>query len=327
MKTGLLAVSALLAVSSLFAADPRIDRVEPFHLKTQQSGSVTIKVMGDFPLATESHPDRSEYEHWFIHRGDEGGAWECKPHGDKCALGNWSRTQQELTISSEFLHMPGTLEIRMNEGFVGNGMYSGYATVSLPIVDAISGPPVIVSVTPISATAVRIAANNFDATTMVDFRGDTLVKPDRIVGGTTIEVTIPPKYRSTTVELSLRIRTDRGGYSNDGYFKPYKPPVPPTPVAPVGRIAVIQTINPKGSPNTTTATPSSGVTVSADTILANRLREALTARLGAAYVNTLTIVATKGAVKISGPDASKKNDVLAIAANVSGVVTATWSDK
>ena len=37
--------------------------------------------------------------------------------------------------------------------------------------------------------------------------------PSRVIDGALIEVAVPEKYRNADGELSLQVRTDRGGYS------------------------------------------------------------------------------------------------------------------
>jgi hypothetical protein len=60
---------------------------------------------------------------------------------------------------------------------------------------------------------------------VVVFRGDTVVWPERIDGGTRIQVSVPEKYRRTTPgELSLTVRTDKGGDSALQYIRFVDPP-------------------------------------------------------------------------------------------------------
>ena len=232
---GLFVIVSLVAVSAVAETNPRIDRVEPFRLKVQPSGWVNVDVHGEYPFLDGGHPDMDQYEHWYVRRA--GGTWQrCTRLSDSCRMTGWTGGMQTLQLNaSRWLTTPGALEIRMNEGLAeGDSPWPFSNTVSVPVLAAFGAPPMIVSLSkkefvsgaPEGDFIFRIAANNFDPeTAVVVFRGDTFVRPIRVIDGSQIEVAVPPNYRNADGELSLQLRTDSGGYSADQYFKVLKPKV------------------------------------------------------------------------------------------------------
>lgn len=217
----LLLLLALLPAAAAFAYDaPHIDSVEPYRLKVQSAGSATLEVYGTYPLATEGHSDRTQYEHWAVRRIDRGGAWT--PCGDSgpCRMGNWTRTTQKLELSSELLNTPGLLELQLQEGLVEPFGVSNI--LRMPVLAAFGAPPVIVNVDktrfPVNGKdddyVFRIAANNFDDSVRVVF-GDSkyAIAPRRVLDGTTIEVAVPKAFRTNAHDANIYLRTDRGGLS------------------------------------------------------------------------------------------------------------------
>ena len=57
----------LVAASGTAFDMPHIDYAKPFRILARPSGAAEITIFGTFPMATEGHPDRSEYEHWTRH--------------------------------------------------------------------------------------------------------------------------------------------------------------------------------------------------------------------------------------------------------------------
>jgi len=82
-----------------------------------------------------------------------------------------------------------------------------------------------------------IAAAGLDPSAVVVFRGDVVVAPERMFDGN-IQVTVPEVYRlKSPGELSLTVRTDKGGNSALSYFKF----VPPAEVQMMQRAPVLGT--------------------------------------------------------------------------------------
>lgn len=329
MRTIAAAVAVLLfSTSSLFAVtEPRIDRVEPFRLKVQTAGTATIEVLGHYPFIDGGHEDMNQYEHWFIRRAG-GGEWErCTRASSSCRTAGWRGDMQALELNAaRWLSTPGTLEIRMNEGLSMDGHsdwpFSNIMTV--PVLDAFGAPPQIVSLSkkefvsggPEGDFVFRIAANNFDEeSAMVIFRGDTYVRPIRVIDGSQIEVAVPPNYRNADGELSFTLRTTRGGESEKQYFKVLKPKT----------TAVIGTLQPARIPKPVTPARvgmvnAGALKVSPDVTLANRVKEAIVAAIGADAAGAITVSATSGVVKLTGAvTREQRSAAAAAAANVSGV--------
>lgn len=318
----LAAVLLLFATSSLFAeTEPRLDRVEPFRLKVASSGMAKLEVYGEYPFLDGGHPDMDQYEHWFIRRA--GGEWEmCTVGSSSCKTSGWRSGMQSLEISAaKWLSTPGTLEIKMNEGLSadGNSSWPFSNVITVPVLAAFGAPPQIVSLSkkefvsggPEQDFVFRIAANNFDEeSAVVIFRGDTYVRPIRVIDGSQIEVAVPPNYRDGNGELSLTLRTNSGGESEQKYFKVLKPKT--LTVAKINAAPRVQT-----PMKTMRVTP---IVVSPDVTLSNRVKEALTAKLGADAANAITVSATSGVITLTGTGTRDQRAAAeAAASGVSGV--------
>jgi hypothetical protein len=318
----------LFSTSSLLAVtEPRIDRVEPFRLKVQSAGTSTIEVLGEYPFLKGGHEDMDQYEHWFIRRAGEGD-WEmCTRLSTSCKTSGWRAGMQSLELNaSRWLSRPGTLEIRMNEGLseTGHSDWPFSNIVQVPVLDAFGAPPQIVSLSKkefVSGGAegdfvFRIAANNFDEeSAMVIFRGDTYVRPIRVIDGSQIEVAVPPNYRNADGELSLTLRTTRGGESAPQYFKVLKPKTTAT----IGTLQTTRIQKPINPSRVVTVNPGA-LKVSPDVTLANRVQQALVTALGADAAAAISVSATSGVVKLTGAVTREQRSAAAAAAtNVSGV--------
>ena len=76
---------------------------------------------------------------------------------------------------------------------------------------------------------------------VVVFRGDVVVWPERVYDAHRIQVSVPEVYRSTTPgELSLTVRTDKGGNSAPMYIRFVAPPVLSIGRSPLGRVEARQ---------------------------------------------------------------------------------------
>lgn len=253
----MLSLAVVMSIALPAAAQPHLDRVEPFRLKVQKSGRVPLEIGGSLSSNTTGHPDVTHYEHWAVRRAEAGAAWvDCTlDKSSPCSvvssgfLGDLSSMTLSIDAAS-FLAAPGWLDIKLREG-LEPGPDSN--VVRVPILEVFGAPPLIVSVTPKQFKSggapddfiMRIAANNFDPSNVaVVFRGDTVVYPMRVLDGTTVEVRVPEKYRNGNGELSLQLRTDSGGYSPEAYFKVLKPGVV--------KMIVPTTVKPAVPPVTTT---------------------------------------------------------------------------
>lgn len=216
----LLLLLALLPAAAFAYDTPHIDSVEPYRLKVQTVGTATLEVYGTYPLATEGHPDRTEYEHWAVRRIDRGGAWTACGNSGPCRMGNWTRTTQKLELSSELLNTPGLLEFQLQEGLLEPFGVSNI--LRMPVLASFGAPPVIVHVDktrfPVNGKdddyVFRIAANNFDDSVRVVFgESKYAIAPRRVLDGTTIEVAVPKAFRANAHDANVYLRTDRGGMS------------------------------------------------------------------------------------------------------------------
>ena len=315
---------AVLMSFSLFAeTNPRIDRVEPFRLKVQPSGMVSLELLGEYPFLTGGHPDLDQYEHWFIRRA--GGEWVmCTRLSDSCRTSGWRSGMQSLELNAaHWLTAPGTLEFKMNEGLSadGNSSWPFSNIVSVPVLAAFGAAPSIVSLSkkefvsggPESEFVFRIAANNFDPeSAVVVFRGDTFVRPLRVIEGSQLEVVVPENYRNGNGELSLQLRTNSGGLSEPSYFKVLKPKTP--------AVATLRTMPGATAPRVVAPIAVGGLKVSPDVTLANRVREAIAAKVGAEAAKAINVAAKAGAVTLTGTaTAEVRAAAQAAAANVAGV--------
>jgi hypothetical protein len=309
------------AALDLAAQTPHIDYVKPFRIKADPAGVAEVSIYGTFPMATEGHPDRSQYEHWFIRRVGETDWQECSRTEPPCSMNGWSGGLEKFKLSGGLIAKPGLLEMKVNEGLVTKSADSNI--IRIPVLEAFGAPPMIVS---ISRTAFpsggaageyifRIAANNFDPSNVrVGFRDDPdVIYPGRVLEGTTIEVTVPEKFRSLTGELPIFLRTDSGGDSEVKYIKFVKTEA--ARVVPAGRTL-------PGSLATVTVAP---MTISPDLVLATRVRKAIEERLGIDTVKSLSVTASKGAVTFSGiSSADLQSRINGIATNVAGVTSVQW---
>jgi len=200
--------------------------------RTQQ---ITVRGTG---FENAGHPDREQYMHWQIRRDD--GGWQlCTRRNEKpsaiCHGAGWSGDSQTLEIGGDYVRRDGFVELRLFQGLADANESDPHHAPSptewsnvlrLPVVVP-GGPPTIVSLStttfPIGGAPADyrffIDANLIDASTVVVFRGDAVVHPERI-DGPRIQVSVPAVYRRTTPgELSLTVRTDRGGNSASKYIR------------------------------------------------------------------------------------------------------------
>ncbi len=211
---------------------------EPFRLEVSSSGSprqITIRGTG---FENEAHPDREQYMHWQIRRDD--GAWQsciganltsaaiCLPVG-------WSSNSQTLEIGGDYVRRDGFIELRVFQGLAlaaetnpgnANPPTDWSNVLRVPVVTP-GAAPAIVSLSnntfPIGGDAeayrFSINASGIDESVVVVFRGDNVVAPERI-DGSRIQVSVPPVYRLTSPgELTLTVRTNRGGASPVSYIR------------------------------------------------------------------------------------------------------------
>jgi hypothetical protein len=315
------ALLALLVSFAVFAETyPRIDRVEPFRLKVQPSGMVRLEFLGEYPYLTGGHPDMDQYEHWFIRRA--GGEWQmCTRLSDSCRTSGWRHGMMSLELNAaHWLNTPGTLEFRMNEGLSADG-HSPWPfsnIVSVPVLAAFGAPPMIVSISkkefvsggPADQFVFRIAANNFDEeSTVAVFRGDTFVRPIRVIDGSQVEVAVPENYRNADGELTVQLRTNSGGLSEPTYFKVLKPKT-----ATVGTLRTMPAVAP---PRVIAPATMGSLKVNPDIVLGNRVRDAIVAKLGADAAKSINVSAKAGVITLSGTGDRAAAEAAAV--NVSGV--------
>lgn len=318
---------AFLAAAPLFADAPHIDYAEPYRLKVQTAGAIDVDLHGLYPGSTEGHPDRSQWEHWTVRRIDRGGAWTaCGITAGPCQMNGWTGGMQTLRLSADLLNTPGLLEFRLQEGLTEP--FDTSNIFRMPVVESFGAPPVIVSIDrtkfPVNGKdddyVFRIAANNFDDSVRVVFGGSGkyAIAPRRVYGGTTIEVAVPKEFRGTAHEATVALRTDRGGVSAPKMIA-IAAAEPPKVIA-VAPKATVRKINPA-----VVAAVGANAQLSPDAALANRVREALTAKLGENVADALTITAKDGWVAISGSaGAERQREIVAIATNVAGVKSVRW---
>jgi hypothetical protein len=210
----------------------------PFRLEVSSTGrtqQITIRGTG---FENTGHPDREQYMHWQIRRDD--GSWQlCTRGNDKpsavCHGAGWSGDSQTLEIGGDYVRRDGFIELRLFQGLADpsetNPAHAPSPTdwsnvLRVPVVVP-GGPPTIVSLStetfPVGGAPADyrffIDANLIDASTVVVFRGDVVVHPERI-DGPRIQVSVPEVYRrSTPGELSLTVRTNHGGDSAPKYIR------------------------------------------------------------------------------------------------------------
>ena len=296
-------LALLVSFSVLAQTAPRIDRVEPFRLQVQTAGMVRLEFLGEYPFLTGGHPDMDQYEHWFIRRA--GGEWQmCTRLSTSCQTSGWRSGMQSLELNAaHWLNTPGTLEFKMNEGLSADG-HSPWPfsnVVSVPVLAAFGAPPMIVSLSKkefVSGGSAdqfvfRIAANNFDEeSTMVVFRGDTFVRPIRVIEGSQVEVAVPDNYRNADGELTVQLRTNSGGLSAPTYFKVLKPKT--------ATVTTLRTVPTVTAPRAMAPVGVGTLKVNPDVLLGNRVREAIVAKLGADAAKNINVNAKAGVVTLSG---------------------------
>jgi hyperosmotically inducible protein len=126
---------------------------------------------------------------------------------------------------------------------------------------------------------------------------------------------VPAKYRNMDGELPLRLRTDAGGYSDDVYVKVLKPKT----VSPKVIAGGARTLPPGAA--TMNAGAAGVAHVSPDVALANRVRAAMAAKLGAEAAKTIEVSSKDGVVTLSGSvaTAALRDAAESAATNVAGV--------
>ncbi|HEU4719776.1 MAG TPA: hypothetical protein VFS59_00320 [Gemmatimonadaceae bacterium] len=228
--------AALPRASSRRLAIPTLQSVEPFRLVVGP-GAQAITVSGtDFE--NSGHPNRDEYMHWQIRRDD--GGWErCGRQilnaTATCRTTGWSNNSETIEIGGAYTARPGYIELRVFQGLALEGETNprnapnptDWSNVLRVPVVVPGAAPVITSLSPTSfplsgdAAAYRLVVNasGLDPSAVVVFRGDVVVAPEGMSGGT-VQVTVPEQYRRTTPgELPLTVRTDAGGHSAQKYIR------------------------------------------------------------------------------------------------------------
>ena len=318
-------VTALIAVTGAAFDTPHIDYVKPFRLLALSGAAAEITVFGIFPMATEGHPDRSEYEHWFIRRVGETPWQECSLSALPCAMNGWTGGIEKFKLSAPLIAKAGLLEMKVHEGLVS--MSDDSNIIRIPVLDAFGAPPTIVSISKTNfATGggdaeltFRIAANNFDpGNVRVGFRDDPdVIYPARVYEGTTIEVKIPDKFRNHEGEIPIFLRTDKGGDSDVKYIKMVKAPV---------MLMIPSTPAPAPKPATTAgAVAMAPMAISPDAALGSRVRRAITQQLGVDVSRSIRVSAADGVVTIAGQVAPQMQQrITAIASSVADVKSVKW---
>lgn len=229
------------AASNISPADawdaPVLKSAEPFRLEVVASGSprhITIRGTGFEHLAHES---RDFYMHWQIRR-DDGGWQRCNQRSLSqgpgiCHGTSWTPEQETLEIGGPYVQREGFIELRVfheladDEAMDPASPSEWSDIIRVPVV--VPGPaPKIVSLSqdkfPTNGKpdeyTLLIEASGLTGTPAVVFRGDVVVFPERVYGGSKIQVSVPDVYRLTSPgELSLTVRTDKGGNSNEKYIR------------------------------------------------------------------------------------------------------------
>lgn len=216
------------------SAGATLASAEPFRLEVSSTGrtqQITVRGTG---FENAGHPDRDQYMHWQIRRDD--GGWQlCTRANAACHGAGWSGDSQTLEIGGDYVKRDGFIELRVFQGLADANESDPHRAPSptewsnvirVPVVVP-GAPPTIVSLSntnfPTSGApdAYRffIDANLIDPSTVVVFRGDVVVHPERI-DGPRIQVSVPEVYRlKTPGELSLTVRTNRGGNSAPKYIR------------------------------------------------------------------------------------------------------------
>jgi len=210
----------------------------PFRLEVSSVGRTQQITIHGTGFENTGHPDREQYMHWQVRRDD--GGWQlCTRANDKpnaiCHQNGWSGDSQTLDIGGDYVRRDGFVELRVFQGLADANESDPHHAPSpsewsnvlrVPVVVP-GGPPTIVSLSttnfPIGGApdAYRffIDANLIDPSTVVVFRGDVVVHPERI-DGPRIQLSVPEVYRlKAPGELSLTVRTNRGGDSAPKYIR------------------------------------------------------------------------------------------------------------
>jgi hypothetical protein len=235
-----------LAVPAAYA-DMTLSGSNPFRLKVDPAGKAQSVRVNGTGFENDGHPDRDEYMHWQVRRAD--GSWQrCGIRTSGCKTTGWSNNSESFEIGGDFVKREGFVELRVFRGLglaeitepsQAANLFSGWSNVlRVPVVNA-SAPPAITKLSkkefPVRGSAkpgdygflIEASGLEGNGQVAVVFRGDIVVAPEAIDGGRMIRVTVPEVYRRETPgELSLTIRTDRGGNSSDVYIKFVEPPRP-----------------------------------------------------------------------------------------------------
>lgn len=229
-----LAAAVAVPISHTWSAGATLASAAPFRLEVSSAGrtqQITIRGTG---FENTGHPDRDQYMHWQIRRDD--GGWQlCTRANAACHGAGWSGDSQTLEIGGDYVRRDGFVELRVFQGLADANESDPHRAPSptewsnvlrVPVVVP-GGPPTIVSLSstnfPIGGApdAYRffIDANLIDPSTVVVFRGDVVVHPERI-DGARIQVSVPAVYRlKAPGELSLTVRTNHGGDSAPKYIR------------------------------------------------------------------------------------------------------------
>ncbi len=249
MKRTLPVCTFLVVVAGLggsAAAQPiTLSSATPYRLMVDPSGRKQAITVYGTNFENEGHTDRDEYMHWQVRR-DDGGWQRCGLHTSDCTNTGWSGDSETFAISGRFLARPGFIELKVFRG-LGNAditdpsqaayvLSGGWSTViRIPVVSP-SAPPKINALS--KSTFLTNAAPgdytfmidgaNVDPSVAVVFRGDVVVHFERILDGHLVQISVPDKYRMRTPgQISITLRTDRGGESAPVSIKFVDPPKPP----------------------------------------------------------------------------------------------------
>ena len=215
---------------------PALSSSEPFRL-TVSGSPQEIKVRGT-GFEGSGHPNRDEYMHWQILR--DGGSWErCARtilnSAATCRTTGWGSDFETIEIGGSYTASEGFVELRLFTGLAEEATTDPARAATptewsnvlrIPVVVP-GAAPVISSLSktsfPLSGASpdyqFLINATNLDPSAGVVFRGDVVVAPEAMSDGR-IQVAVPEVYRRTTPgELSLTVRTNKGGNSAQSYIK------------------------------------------------------------------------------------------------------------
>jgi hypothetical protein len=215
-----------------------LSSAEPFRLEVSAAGSVQRITIRGTGFENEAHEDRDQYMHWQIRRDD--GSWQpCATWNSTptatCKSDGWSSNSQTLQIGGDYVRRAGFVELRVFQGLADvretDPRNAPTATewsnvLRVPVVVPGAAPTIISlsnNVFPLKGDAAAyqfsINASGIDESAVVVFRGDVVVAPERI-DGSRIQVSVPAVYRVTTpTEMTLTVRTNRGGPSPVSYIR------------------------------------------------------------------------------------------------------------